>query len=175
MDDYDDIHPLDNPEAIEVPAEPPVMPDNRTPEQVYDWLEAALSEETYPLLVSGFMLIDQVRFIDGAIHGHIAGTGDPEGFYDKELWVNLNNHNVRIIVSSEDLVTFTEPKDTPLAIFQYRCCWCGCAKTYSNKTAASKEGWVTVIDPLGSDWYFCPNPDCREKAMEYRELYDRLE
>lgn len=172
-------HPLDNPKAVEVPNDMEyVNKFDKTPEETYDILDKALGRATYPLLVDGFMLIDQIRIVEGDVSGHIAGTGDPDGFFpDHEIWVNLQRHNVAEITSEKFLTTVTPNEEAPLPmlVFQFKCFWCGSCKSYHSAKAAYAEGWTTLDDPLCNNIAFCPNPDCQEKYDEYSELYERLE
>lgn len=175
----EDIHPLNNPKAVEVPNDMEYVNQfDKTPEETYDILDHALGQATYPLLVDGFMLIDQVRIVEGSVSGHIAGTGDPDGFLpDREIWVDLQKHNVAEITSEKFLTTVTPNEDDVLRrlVFQFKCFWCGSCKSYHSAKAAYAEGWTVLDDPLRNEISFCPNPDCQEKYEEYSELYERLE
>lgn len=174
---YDDeeVHPLDIPRALIVPPNKFFIstPSNKTPEETYDMLVEELQKRRTPLLVNGDMLIDQIRFVDGYISGRIAETGKADGISEKEIWIDLSGHDVRILNSSP-LIEVEEPKEVYPPVFQFTCRWCGNSKTYTSLSKAKMDGWHEVTDPLGSNWWFCPNPDCDEKHTDYMELFERV-
>ena len=174
MADYydDEVHPLSIPEEVVVQSDPFFIEKNnsKTPEETYDILVKELQKVKRPLLVSGCMLIDQLRFVDGTISGHIAKTGG-DGFTPNEIWIDLSDHDIRTL-KSEYLIRVNEPQECILPVYQFQCRWCGNSHTYVSVKEALKRGWQKVVDPLGSDWWFCPNEDCREMADQYREVFN---
>ena len=173
---YDDneVHPLGVPEEIVVEPDKFFISEasNKTVEETYDILVKEFQKCGRPLLVSGKMLIDQVRLVDGTLSGRIATTGDPNGISSSEIWVSLHGHDIRTL-HSDKLIEVNEQTEYFMPVFQFQCHWCGNSHTYSSIAAARKVGWLTARDPLGCDWWFCPNSDCREKLEEYREVFNQ--
>ena len=174
--DANEVHPLGVPEEVVVPPDQFFISknNNKTPEETYDILVKELQNVKSPLLVSGSMLIDQLRFVDGTISGHIAKTGTEDGFTPNEIWIDLSGHDIRTL-KSDELVQVNEQQDYCMPVYQFQCRWCGNSHTYSDVKEARRHGWQRVVDPLNSDWWFCPNEDCREMADQYIDLFDRLE